>query len=128
MPILNCAFSSGRHINGILPVGVPSLGEQHVRPEVILLLQCQSSLIQQSNIKFLFGIDKCCLVFIKFICCIQVRIRICWKWIGGSAGVLVLWHVLIFTVVDSFIYIFAILIAHAVVPLFIFIALSLVPG
>ena len=53
MPILNCVFSSGRHIYGILSVGVPFLGVQHVRPEEILLLQCQSSPIQQSNAKIL---------------------------------------------------------------------------
>ena len=57
MPILNCTFSSGRHLYEILSVGVPSMGVQHARPEVILLLQCQSSPIQQSNAKFLFGID-----------------------------------------------------------------------
>ena len=58
MPILNCAFSSGKHIYGILSVGVPFLGLQHVRPEVTLLLQDQSFPIQQSNAKFQFGIDN----------------------------------------------------------------------
>ena len=58
MPILNCAFSSDRHIYGILSVGAPFLGVQHVRPEVILLLQYQSFPIQHSNTKFLFGIDN----------------------------------------------------------------------
>ena len=57
MAILNCALSSGRHIYGILSVGVPFLGVQHVRPEVILLLQYQSFPIQQSKAKFQFGID-----------------------------------------------------------------------
>ena len=110
MPVLNCVVSSGWHIYGTVSVGVPFLGVQHVRLEVILLLQYQSFPIQQSNAKFKFGIDICCLVFIKFICCVEVRVIVCWKWIGGSAAMLVLWHVLLypfFTVVDSFIYIFA---------------------
>ena len=58
VPVLNCVFSSGRHIGGILLVNVPFLVVQHVRPEVILLLQYQSSPIQQSTTKFLFGIDN----------------------------------------------------------------------
>ena len=51
-------FFSGWHICGILFVNVPFLGVQHVRPEVILLLQYQPSPIQQSNAIFLFGIDN----------------------------------------------------------------------
>ena len=58
MPTLNCVFSSSRHIHGILYVDVPFLGVQHVRPEVILLLQYQSFPIQQSNTKFQFRIDN----------------------------------------------------------------------
>ena len=57
MPTLNCVISSGRHIYGILSVGIPSLGVQHVRTEVILLLQYQPFRIQQPNAKFQFGID-----------------------------------------------------------------------
>ena len=62
MPIKDCVFSSGRHIYGILSVGVPFLGVQHVKLAVILLLQCQSFPIQQSNAKYLFGIGNMLLV------------------------------------------------------------------
>ena len=69
MPTLNCVVSSDRHLYGILSVGVLLLGVQHVRPEVILLLQYQSFPIQPSIAKFQFGIDNMLLVFIKLICC-----------------------------------------------------------
>ena len=62
MPIENCVFSSGRHIYEILYVGVHFLGVQHVKLEVILLLQYQSSPIPQSNAKDLFGIANMLLV------------------------------------------------------------------
>ena len=109
MPVLYCAFSSGRHICGILFVNVPFLRVQYVRLEVILLLQCQSSPIQQSNAKYLFGIDNMLLDFIN-ICCVQVMVIVCWEWVGGSTVMLVSWHVLLYpflTIVDSFLYILA---------------------
>ena len=62
MPIYNCVFSSHRHIYEILSVGVPFLGVQLMKPEVILLLQCQSSPIKQSNEKYIFGIGNMLLV------------------------------------------------------------------
>ena len=58
MQIKKCVFSSGRNIYEILSVGVPFLGVQHVKPEVILLLQYLSSPIQQSTAKYLFGIGN----------------------------------------------------------------------
>ena len=55
MPII---FSLGRHIYEVLSIGVPFLGVQPVK----LLLQYQSSPIQQSNAKYLFGIGNMLLV------------------------------------------------------------------
>ena len=110
VPVLNCVFSSGWHICGILFVNVPFLGVQHVRPAVILLLQYQSSPIQQSKQNSYLGLMICCLVFIKFIWCVQVRVIVCWKWVGGPASLVVSWHILCYpllTIVDSFIDILA---------------------
>ena len=109
MPILKCVFSSSRHMYGILSVGVPFVGVQHVRPDVILLLQCQSSQFNNPLQNPNLGLIICCLVLIKLICCVQIRVVICWKWIGLSATMPVLCHVLLYpflTVIDSFIYIF----------------------
>ena len=57
MAIANCVFSSGRHVCEILSVGVPLLRVLHVKPAVILLLQSESSPIQQSNGKTYLGLQ-----------------------------------------------------------------------
>ena len=126
MPIENCVFSSGRHIFEILSVGILFLGVQHVKRAVILLLQYQSSPIQQSNAIYLVGIGNMLTVPhpILLFCPNQG----CWEWVGGSATMLALWHILLYpflTVVDGFIYIG--LITHVVTPLFILIGLTLAP-
>ena len=110
MPIKNCVFSSGRHICEILSVGVPFFGVQHAKPAVTLLLQYQSSPIQQPNAKYLFGLVICCLFLNQFSCGVQIRVIIFWKRVGSSAAMLAFWHILLYpflTVIDGFIYIYA---------------------
>ena len=53
---------SGPHILEILSVGVPFLGLQHGKPAMIHMLQYQSRPIQQSIVKYLFGIGNILLV------------------------------------------------------------------
>ena len=110
MPIKNCVFSSGRHIYEILSVGVPFLGVQHVKPAVMLLLQYQPSQFNNPTQNTYLGLVICCLLLIQFSCCVQIRVIICWEWVGSSAAMLVFWHILLYpflTLVDGFVYIFA---------------------
>ena len=109
MPILNCVFSSGRHIYGILFVGVCFLGVQHVKPAVILLLQCHASPTQQSNAKYQFGIGNMLLVLhsIQLLCPKQGHNLL--GMVRKLAARLVFWHILLnpfLTIVDTFVYIF----------------------
>ena len=59
VPVLICVFCSGRHICGIMSVNVPFLGSAtcDARSDTSVAIY-QSSPIQQSSEKFLFGIDN----------------------------------------------------------------------
>ena len=110
MPVENCAFSSGMHTCGILSVGVPFLGAQHVKPAVILLMQYQSIPIPHSITKYQSGIGSmlCVPHSIQLVC--QIGVIVCWEWIGSFVTMLVFWHVFLYpflTVVNCFIHIFA---------------------
>ena len=110
VPVLNCGISSGRYICGILFINDPFLGVQHGRPEVILLLQYQSSPIQQSNAKFQFGIENMllCLCQPHLLCPSQGQslLEMGW-WLSCYACVLPCSLAPILRIVDSFIYILA---------------------